>query len=379
MSEEMIGRYWGKAGENGRCHLLPFHCLDVTAVAAHWWAKSPALRRRLCHETRLGEEATRAWVLFFVALHDLGKFDIRFQLKAPTVLAALQQDFTPDMADPEPGFGHGLAGLYWFQKDLAALGFTDRQWDRWLPWMRAVAGHHGGLELGKLDKVGRPDADGAIIATDRDARGTWMKAVEALFLTPAGLSLDDLPPPCPELVAGFCSVSDWLGSNEDQFTYRADPLPFADYWKGVLPTAAHALAESGLFQTPLAQGGMEAVFPTLQPRQVQTLVDRLPTSPGLTLIEAPTGSGKTEAALAYASRLLAAGHADAAVFALPTQATANAMFTRLLEIKDRLFPGGASLLLAHGKAGFNRQFQALKAASRPTAQGGEEALAQGIA
>ena len=50
---------------------------------------------------------------------------------------------------------------------------------------------------------------------------------------------------------------------------------------------------------------------------------------GLTLIEAPTGSGKTEAALAYASRLLAAGRADSIVFALPTQATANAMLSRL--------------------------------------------------
>ncbi|MBU1656503.1 MAG: CRISPR-associated helicase/endonuclease Cas3 [Gammaproteobacteria bacterium] len=380
MSEAMIFKYWGKADKEGRCHLLPYHCLDVAAVAWQWWSRSPALRQRLCYETRLGEEATLAWVLFFIALHDLGKFDIRFQLKALAALAAVWPGFTEDQADPEPGFSHGPAGLYWFRKELAGSLLSETQTDCWRPWVQAVAGHHGNLTPnGRLGEIGRPDAEEPIGVADRNARRAWIEALTGLFLAPAGLGLDDLPPPCPELIAGLCSVSDWLGSNEEFFPYRADPIPLQKFWEDIQDKAAQAFAESGLFQAPLAEGGMEAVFPDLAPRQVQTLVDQLPDSPGLTLIEAPTGSGKTEAALAYAARLLAAGHADAVVFALPTQATANAMFERLERIAPRLFPGGANLLLAHGKAGYNRNFQALKAAKRPTVQGDEEALAQCVA
>ena len=381
MSNETFYQYWGKARqESDGCHLLPYHCMDVAAVSARWWEAAAPLRQRIRHATGLDEEAARAWTLFFVALHDLGKFDIRFQLKAPAALVAVWPAFTLDQADPEPGFSHGPAGLYWFKKELAGSLLSETRMDRWLPWVQAVAGHHGNLTPnGKLGLIGCPDAEESILAADRNARRTWIEALAGLFLTPVGLGLDDLPPPCPELIAGFCSVSDWLGSNEEFFPYRVDPIPLPNYWADIQENAAQAFAESGLFQPPSTQGGMQSVFPDLAPRQVQTLVDHLPDTPGLTLVEAPTGSGKTEAALAYAARLLAVGHADAVVFALPTQATANAMFERLERIAPRLFPEGANLLLAHGKAGYNRNFQDLKAAKRPTVQGDEEALAQCVA
>ncbi|WP_156919725.1 HD domain-containing protein [Syntrophorhabdus aromaticivorans] len=41
-------KYWGKAEKDGsRYHLLPYHCLDVAAVAAAWWDQSPAIRHEL--------------------------------------------------------------------------------------------------------------------------------------------------------------------------------------------------------------------------------------------------------------------------------------------------------------------------------------------
>ncbi|WP_312651185.1 DEAD/DEAH box helicase, partial [Escherichia coli] len=85
----------------------------------------------------------------------------------------------------------------------------------------------------------------------------------------------------------------------------------------------------------------------------------LPVAPGLTVIEAPTGSGKTETALAYAWKLIDQQIADSVIFALPTQATANAMLTRMEASASHLF-SSPNLILAHGNSRFNHLFQSIK-------------------
>ena len=77
---ELLYKYWGKA-EESIWHSLPYHCMDVVAVADQWWMNSPSIRRSFSQETGLSEEQTYAWVMFFIALHDFGKFDVRFQMK----------------------------------------------------------------------------------------------------------------------------------------------------------------------------------------------------------------------------------------------------------------------------------------------------------
>ena len=76
--------------------------------------------------------------------------------------------------------------------------------------------------------------------------------------------------------------------------------------------------------------------------------------------------------------MIYAGQADAIVFALPTQATANAMLERLQKLAPILFKGGdANLVLAHGKAKFNAIFANIKAASKPDAtQKGDQGAVQ---
>ncbi len=68
--------------------------------------------------------------------------------------------------------------------------------------------------------------------------------------------------------------------------------------------------------------------------------------------------------------------ADGIVFALPTQATANAMLLRAEAFAGRVF-GNANVVLAHGKRQFNEAFQKLaESGKRTTAQGKEEAAVQ---
>ena len=84
----------------------------------------------------------------------------------------------------------------------------------------------------------------------------------------------------------------------------------------------------------------------------------MPSGPALFVVEDLTGSGKTEAALILAHRLMVAGRAEGLYVALPTMATANAMFDRLAESYRRLFARSAapSLALAHGRSKLHQGF-----------------------
>jgi CRISPR-associated endonuclease/helicase Cas3 len=369
---EAVFQYWGKAspGEDGQTpyHLLVYHALDVTAVAEVWWQTSRTIRQRFCQGTGLDEAQMRAWTLYFVALHDYGKWDIRFQLKALPALLALLPEFEPDMVEPDRHYYHGPRGYAWFlREDSRHIGFSDEQCDRWQPWLQAVTGHHGSLP--DNPEVMEPMAEPFLIDRDRTARLQWLRLLESLFLQPAGLDLNHLPPACPDMLAGFCAVSDWLGSNPQFFCYETHGYDISEYWQLACQRAQQAFADSGLYRTVSSGGGMYQLFPDKPPRQLQTLVDTLPMEAGLTIVEAPTGSGKTEMALAYASYLLAAGVAESVVFALPTQATANAMLERLEAVAGKLFADGPSVVLAHGKAHYHPNFEALKqAARRPSVQ-----------
>jgi len=102
--------YWGKTrpkdGEFPAFHLLVYHNLDVTAVVSVWWDASPSIRRAFAQAVGLPESQAKAWVLFFIALHDLGKFDLRFQLKAKDAFHQLYGSLQ-----------HGLSENQWLDYD----------------------------------------------------------------------------------------------------------------------------------------------------------------------------------------------------------------------------------------------------------------------
>ena len=393
---EVIHCYWGKADPNypgePKWHPLVNHCLDVAAVAASWWDTSPTIQRTFIAAfgyAPLQQHQLRAWILFFTALHDLGKFDVRFQLKAPNALADAwrplgKEDHGLSMKDIAE-FDHGWAGMAWANLEYQIwLGHddVDREiWAQWKPWLAAVTGHHG--DFYEPTKIYAPEADTPIIEHDRAARHVFVSTLADIFLTPAGLGFQDSPPltsPSAQcFLAGFCAVCDWIGSNTDVFEYQKYNAELLDYFATNVQKIQtnDVLHRFGLLAKAKDCKGVSALLkPEESPRGVQMLVDSLPTTPGLTLIEAPTGSGKTEAALACAWRLLNQGVADSIVFALPTQATANAMLTRTEEFAVKIF-GDANVVLAHGKRGFNETFQRLvDSGQRQTAQGKVEAAAQ---
>ncbi|MEX2490907.1 MAG: CRISPR-associated helicase/endonuclease Cas3 [Nitrospirales bacterium] len=388
-------QYWGKADEKylgePKWHPLAYHCLDVSTVAVAWWDASPTIQRIfLASFNNPASEQLRAWVAFFVALHDLGKFDVRFQLKAPEALAAAwrplaKRDHGLSLLDIA-GFDHGWAGMAWANQEYQKWEKHDAGnraiWEQWQPWLAAVTGHHGDFYVPIMPGL-ILDTDEAIIDHDRNARSEFVTMLSCLFLQPAGLSLHDVPPACSpsaqSWLAGFCAICDWIGSNTEVFAYQDPDSALADYFDARIRVIRenNVLHRFGLLGEPTAYKCVSALLKADEsPRGIQVEVDNIPASPGLTLIEAPTGSGKTETALAYAWRLLDQGVADAIVFALPTQATANAMLIRVEAFAMQLF-GSANIVLAHGKRNFNEAFQQLAlSGQRTTAQGKTEAAVQ---
>lgn len=401
-------KYWGKAkpdvnGDGAGYHLLPYHCLDVAAVADVWWHQSHSLRQQFMGITGLDEEQTHAWLLFFIALHDYGKFDLRFQLKAKEAWETVNPELgaMPTRLNKLAikNYYHGPAGLYWFYQDFQErFSFGDgyyaednEDWDAWYSWLAPVVGHHGVVPKDD-EKDARNDYQLAAGSEQlqeafKTARHQWLKALEELFLTPANLSLNDTPPLLKTtknnqspatMLAGFCAVSDWLGSSE-RFVYDDQPCDDLKLWyeNRLEKIAFSTLLDAGVISQIQPYQHIEALLSGHKPRQMQCLIDQLPKIQGMTLIEASTGSGKTEAALAYAWQLLALGLADSIVFALPTQATANAMLSRLEKAAPLLFANQTNVVLAHGRANYQEHFINLKQACRPrTAQGDEEAWVQ---
>lgn len=120
------------------------------------------------------------------------------------------------------------------------------------------------------------------------------------------------------VLAGLTSVADWIGSGE----FFEDP---AMEWQ---PKIAQALDAAG-FVPPAVQPGLsfEQVF-GFAPRPAQRQLIEQVSAPGVYVLEAPMGLGKTEAALYAAYRMLERGQAWGIYFALPTQLTSNKIYER---------------------------------------------------
>lgn len=150
-------------------------------------------------------------------------------------------------------------------------------------------------------------------------------------------------------LAGLSVAADWIGSNQRWFPYATDVgTPLATYWSEVaLPRAEAAVRAAGVLPAPPAPyAGLAALLgrPALVPSPLQAWAETvaLPEKgPLLFLLEDMTGGGKTEAALAITHRLMAAGRAHGLYLALPTMATANAMYRRLAVAHRRMFAAGA--------------------------------------
>lgn len=145
---------------------------------------------------------------------------------------------------------------------------------------------------------------------------------------------------------GVLNLADWLGSSADFFPFDGHRRAGQERMLFSRRQAGNVLRWIGLdthgARTSLqgARVAFDAVSgkPSPRPAQVATASLRPSAEGSLSLLEASTGAGKTEAAVWYFARLLQAGLVDGMTFALPTRSAATQIQRRLEEAIERLFP-----------------------------------------
>lgn len=361
---------WAKTGARSRMpgvrrddwHPLTCHMIDSAAVAAFLWDEFLAPATRAWLGVFLGgEKAARGLVCKLAGLHDWGKATPVFQSQSQVHAAAVRGAGLEVPAERLPqGNGHAHLSAHLLLAALNEAGWDEEQ----AVWPAAViAGHHGMFPPAgwRRDRPLPAEIGGGAWRIAQRELGTLVSSLS--FVGEGGTGAISPPPlPVQVVVAGLVILADWLASSESLFPYECG---YRDgYAARAAERAARVAGGMGVRRIWAPSGPpvpavelMKGRFSRDTARVIQRaawdLAHDAP-GPGLLLVEAPMGEGKTEAAL-LAAEVIAARCGAAGLFVgLPTQATANQMFgrvTRWLESQ-----GGATVALAHGKARRNDEY-----------------------
>lgn len=334
---------WGKTErETGGIHPLAHHSMDAAAVFLRM-TQLPVIRNRL--ETAAGRPLTAAdcaRLAALVFLHDIGKLHPGFQAKG----------WPPGLWN-EPKAGHMQKGWEFlqlacsrtehpFHKTMRRIAGWGEEAVAYL--LAAILAHHGR----PVEQAGDPtlrewdtpplqhyDWRAETRVMDSALRRWFDEAFE-----PNAQPLPDRPA-FHHLVCGLVALADWIGSDTQFFEFAAPFDPDYD-------AAAHRRAKRALQRIGFDIGALAGIpapdfkqWTDFTPNPAQAAVGSAGTDSQLLILEAETGSGKTEAALWRFTQLLAAGEVSSLYFAVPTRAAARQLHGRVNEALRRTFGGQA--------------------------------------
>ena len=353
---------WGKTvkGEDGQTitHPLLCHMVDVAEVTGALWDLSlgAGMRARITDALGCDDATARGTLMFWAALHDLGKASPAFQRgykPAVPLLEAEGLSFRQEYGG-DAGAWHGHISA-WALPALLERCDTPRPLARDLA--RGLGGHHGCWPPPGFDQELNPDHTG-----DPSWDRARLDLVNALATLYSSASLTGRLQGRAErqalvtLVSGLVSTADWLGSMQSHFPANPTANELTAYAQLAAERAREALSceQWDRWQAPANAATFQMLFPKYAPRPAQQqVIDLAPglNGPSLVLIEAPTGSGKTEAALYLADYWAHTLHQRGLYVAMPTTATSDQMHSRVGQmLATRYGPGKIEPLLVHGQA-----------------------------
>ena len=359
---------WGKlardmAGNLTGMHPLLDHMSDVAACFLAL-AECAAVRRSLERTAgRALDAADLQRLAVLVFLHDIGKANSGFQSRQ------WRPPERPPGNWPTAPFGHGPEGWELMKgedfvrnAERYAAGLPIAEIVLWgdeavSQLLQASISHHG-RPLSETPAAQKPliwepvlNKDGAVLY---DPALTLVHMGERLRHS-YPLAFTDSPRQLPEkpafvhLFAGLVQLADWLGSDtrEGFFPYTA---PGEDRVQTAPARATYAVRSIGLdvntwrnelcSQPPI----FTTAFGVAEARPMQLAAADWSLG-SIVVLEAETGSGKTEAALWRFVQLFQAGKVDSLYFALPTRTAASQLYERVFDFVSRLWPHDAPVVV----------------------------------
>ena len=313
------------------------------------------------------EKAKKIFILFGV-FHDFGKQQSIFNSKLMENLSEYSFLQLP-LADPNEygknsDYHHTKTGA----KILDSLGFNRAV-------TSIVYSHHGNpkdiLAGSSFKHIHLNEYDVNIYSNKSSVRlweNSWKEMAEAI-LKIVDLKKDEisnLSQNVQVLISGYLIVSDWIASNSYYFPLlsQSDPGDVNDYPDRAIK-GLHRLGftEPVRFMDYLFD---EEVFKDefgFRPNALQkTLITSLNNNPdpGIVIVEAEMGGGKTEGAFAAAQILGTKMNAGGVLMGLPTQATSNGLLMRFKNWADQQDPNTIhSFRLVHGMAKLNEGYRSI--------------------
>ena len=363
-----VRRFAGKTDPDNSSLWLPLwmHLRDTAGImrflVQQWLPES--VRQNL----DLDEELLTRTVVFLGWVHDIGKITLAFAGPIMSLLPEAKQRLEEDTElrwnEQKKKFSHhALAG----EAILRELGCPEGL-------ASIVGAHHGKPQ--ETNNVLDQLEDG-VYETNYWPKGRktfWWSCWQELFdhaLQESGFSdvkeLPELSVPTELLLTGLLIMADWIASNSRYFPLipveelgdeSLYPARVERAWQKFAPTLPWEVQEAaadpaefrerfGFLPNEVQQAMLEAVNNAQEP--------------GIFILEAQMGVGKTEAALAAAEVLAQRCGEGGIFFGLPTQATANGIFGRLLDWAQKQSDGlEHSIRLAHGMAQLNTDYLKLQ-------------------
>ncbi|MGO5155583.1 CRISPR-associated helicase Cas3' [Ligilactobacillus ruminis] len=389
--KRMAYSLWAKKNvQDGQPMWLPLivHLMDTKNVIGwlynHWIDDG---QREVMRENFDSEEELLKFVRFLGAVHDIGKATPAFQTKKSYIrddelddylVRRLVESELDGLDSVELGnrreSPHNLAG--------EALLYNWRVSEE----ICAIIGGHHGKPFNLLtvrNQLENYTSNYFQDDNDHNLRERW-SAIQKFILDKAlnasGYdSLSDLPgkgkigQPQAVLFEGLLIMADWLASSE--YTGDKQLFPLINIEDSAVDVDLDSRYHSAIMNwnrdDSVQFGPVSDVDSNYEkrwgfkPRNVQKImsdaIGRI-RKPGIVVIEAPMGIGKTEIALTAAEQLAYTSGRDGLYIGLPTQATTNAMFDRVNEWLKNIAEEddeNISIILMHGKAMFNQTYSHL--------------------
>jgi len=302
------------------------HCLIVGHVARALAAHLPAPLR----------QTIQVDVGIVGALHDVGKVSPGFQLK---YFKQQLGQVCPELAGQsfnnfESNHARVSEAAIWERLDIK---YRD---DALAKFAEIIGSHHGTRNHGPVCGGKGEIFGGPAWSKERQK---LIQKLEEQFSSLDPHVIEGIPRWQHYLLAGLICVADWIGSDESCFPTN---VPHKD----IDALAQEAVAERGWKSLAVRPGLSFTDIFGYTPYQFQQDFIELVEGPGIYILEAPMGTGKTEAALYAAYKVLASRQANGLYFGLPTRLTSDKMHERVVAFLHKICDGTQPVRLAHGNA-----------------------------